>query len=171
MKTTIGILIGILFVGVLVFIARPEAKNNLAIVSANNDAHVLSGVGGLEVEGPSNYDFGRISMRAGKVSRQFKITNGGSEPAVISKIFTSCMCTAALLMKGEEKFGPYGMPGHVAVPTINVPLDSNEEAVVEVVFDPAAHGPAGVGRIQRTVTVENNGGQPIILSFVAVVTP
>ena len=63
------------------------------------------------------------------------------------------------------------MPGHAAVPIINVPMEPNEEVIVEVVFDPAAHGPAGVGRIQREVILENNAGQPVKLQFSALVKP
>ena len=63
------------------------------------------------------------------------------------------------------------MPGHGAIPRINQTINPNEEAVVEVVFDPAAHGPAGVGRIGRTVVIENNSGAPVELSFIALVTP
>jgi len=63
------------------------------------------------------------------------------------------------------------MPGHIAVPRINKSLNPGEEAIVEVVFDPTAHGPAGVGTIQRVVTIENNAGEPLELQFSAVVTP
>lgn len=59
----------------------------------------------------------------------------------------------------------------VFFPSINQTINPGEEASVEVVFDPAAHGPAGVGQIQRTVTIENNTGKPLELGFSAVVTP
>lgn len=35
------------------------------------------------------YDFGRISMKDGKVSRSFRLQNTGSEPALIRKLYTS----------------------------------------------------------------------------------
>ena len=81
------------------------------------------------------------------------------------------MCTTASLIIGDKQFGPVGMPGHGAIPTINQTINANEEATVEVVFDPAAHGPAGVGRIERIVTLENNAGRPVVLQFAALVTP
>ena len=81
------------------------------------------------------------------------------------------MCTTAALTAGGKKFGPYGMPGHGAIPKIDGVINPNEEAVVEVVYDPAAHGPAGIGRIQRTVTLENTAGQPVELQVAATVTP
>lgn len=81
------------------------------------------------------------------------------------------MCTSAALMMGGRRFGPYGMPGHGAIPRIDQTLNPNEEATIEVTFDPAAHGPAGVGKIQRTIIVENNAGQSLELNFTALVTP
>ena len=42
---------------------------------------------------------------------------------------------------------------------------------VEVVFDPTAHGPAGVGKIERVVTLENNSSSDLNIMFSAFVTP
>lgn len=162
-KTLIGISVGILVLGGLIWIARPDSQGNPTISAKSN--------GTLTIEEANNYDFGSISMAAGKVKHQFKIKNTSNEALVINKMYTSCMCTTAELMAGGKQFGPYGMPGHEAIPKIQGIVNPNEEATVEVVFDPAAHGPAGVGRIQRTITLENNAGQPVELSFSAIVTP
>lgn len=89
------------------------------------------------------------------------------------------MCTNATLLHGDpsagsgqvKKFGPFGMPGHGFVPKVNDAVNSGEEVSVEVVFDPAAHGSAGVGRIDRVVFVETESGLPLQLKFVAIVTP
>ena len=81
------------------------------------------------------------------------------------------MCTTATLKIGGRQKGPYGMLGHGFIPKINETLNSGEEALVEVVFDPAAHGPAGVGPIQRAIAIENNAGEPVELLFAAIVTP
>ncbi len=35
------------------------------------------------------YDFGRISMKDGKVSRSFRLKNTGNQPALIRKLYTS----------------------------------------------------------------------------------
>ncbi|MEK9154817.1 MAG: DUF1573 domain-containing protein [Patescibacteria group bacterium] len=164
-KTIIGIIVAVLVLGGFIWIARPDSQNSTsAALSAISN-------GTLTVEEANNYDFGTISMAAGKVKHQFKIKNTGSKGVNIEKIYTSCMCTTAVLMMDGKQFGPYGMPGHGAIPKINKTVNPNEEAVVEVVFDPAAHGPAGVGRIQRTITIENNAGQAIELLFAAIVTP
>lgn len=162
-KTIIGISVGVLVLGGLIWIARPGSQNDALSSTKSN--------GTLTVEEANNYDFGSISMAAGEVKHQFKIKNTSSEPVTINKIYTSCMCTTASLVIGDKQFGPYGMPGHAAVPKINQIINPNEEAAVDVTFDPAAHGPAGVGRIQRKIIIENNAGQPVELQFAAVVTP
>lgn len=170
-KIVVSIVVGVVILGGFIWIARPNGKSTLP-VSANTN-------GALMVQDASNYDFGSISMANGKVNHEFKIKNIGVEAVTISKVYTSCMCTTAVLIIGDpsvgsgqvKKLGPYGMPGHVFIPTIGETLNPNEEATVDVVFDPAAHGPAGVGKIERAVIVENNAGQPIELLFSAMVTP
>jgi len=162
-KKIIGIGIAVIVLGGLVWIARPDSQSSTA--------PSIKSSGTLVVEEANNYDFGTISMAAGEVKHIFKIKNTSNEAVTINKMYTSCMCTTATLTMGGEQFGPFGMPGHATVPRIDQTVNPNEEAVVEIVFDPAAHGPAGVGRIQRTVTIENNAGQPVELQFAAIVTP
>ncbi len=172
-KTIIGIILGVLVIGGLIWIARPaspELQRGESDEQSNNAVSATSD-GALTVEEANNYDFGTISMAKGIVKHSFKIKNTGSQAVTINKIYTSCMCTTASLMVGGKQFGPIGMPGHGAIPRIDQAINPGEEADVEVIFDPAAHGPAGVGRIQRVVTIENNIGQPVELSFSAVVTP
>ena len=162
-KTILLIAVAVLVLGGLIWIARPNSQNSEASSTPSN--------GALTIEEANNYDFGTISMAAGKVTHQFKIKNTGADAVTISKMYTSCMCTTATLLMGDKKFGPYGMPGHGTIPKINRIVNPNEEISVDVVFDPAAHGPAGVGRIQRAITIENNAGQSVELQFVAIVTP
>lgn len=119
------------------------------------------------------YDFGTISMAAGPVRRSFALLNTGTEPIAITKIITSCMCTKATLKYGGRSFGPFGMPGHGAVPSVRQEIMPGETAEIEAVFDPAAHGPAGTGAIRRIVTIETNSQTKpkLELSFAANVTP
>ena len=163
-KTTIiTILAVILIFGGIIWFGRPNLQNETALLSGKQ--------GQLIVEGVDNYDFGAISMAAGNVKHAFKIKNISNEAVTIDKMYTSCMCTTATLMMKDKQYGPYGMPGHGSIPKIGQNINQNEEAIIEVIFDPTAHGPAGVGRIQRTITIENNAGQPIELMFSAVVAP
>ena len=166
MKKTIIISIAaiILTIGGIIWIARPDSRDNAMSLPTN-------GNGTLIFDEANNYDFGTISMAAGNVKHAFKIRNTGNGAVIINKMYTSCMCTTATLMMGNKQYGPYGMPGHGAIPKIGQAINPNEEAIIEVIFDPKAHGPAGVGRIQRTITIENDAGQPVELMFSAIVAP
>lgn len=117
----------------------------------------------------SEFDFGNISMAKGSVSHIFRIKNNYLKPIKIDKIYTSCMCTTAIFKKDDKKYGPYGMPGHGFTPKINEIIEPNKEAQIEVIFDPKAHGLAGIGRIERVVYIEQENGiisELIIKAFV-----
>jgi len=108
----------------------------------------------------TSFDFGDVSMAAGKVSHDFVIRNDGSAAITAKKLFTSCMCTVAGLTVGDTRVGPFSMPGMGGpIPPIKVEILPGKEGIVRATFDPAAHGPAGVGRIDRVVTLETSDGQ------------
>lgn len=81
------------------------------------------------------------------------------------------MCTEATLVEGGERFGPFGMIGHGSIPEINRVIEPGREVTVEAVFDPNAHGPAGIGRADRVVSVLVGSGTIVKLKFTAYVTP
>lgn len=151
---------------VFVWMARPTGTSG----DQSNETVRKTGAITLKVSEKS-YNFGTISMAAGKVKREFKIKNEGQDAVTISKLYTSCMCTSAKLASRAGNFGPFGMPGHGIVPTISAAVEPGEEATVEVTFDPAAHGPAGVGRISRVVKIETETGGALELKIDANVTP
>ena len=112
-------------------------------------------------------------MKDGKASKVFKVRNPGEEDINLEKVSTSCMCTNAyILMPDGEKKGPFGMPGHGGfVPKANEIVKAGEEREIEVVYDPNAHGPAGVGMIDRFVYLEDESGNKLELEIKANVTP
>ncbi|MBI1819218.1 MAG: DUF1573 domain-containing protein [Nitrospirae bacterium] len=121
-----------------------------------------------------DFDFGTIAMKNGNVSKVFELKNDGAEPIVINKVYTSCMCTTAEITdaKGETS-GPYGMPGHGGgISTANVKVGAGETIKVKAIFNPAAHGPSGIGLANRTVFIETNSSQTpkVELNFRAMVT-
>lgn len=119
----------------------------------------------------SSFVFGEISMANGVVQHIFPLKNSETGDSLIGKIYTSCMCTtASLIVDGQEK-GPFGMPGHGPVPKINQTVKSGETAELKIEFDPAAHGPAGVGKITREIYLEIPGKGKQTFSFTAMVTP
>lgn len=161
-----SVLSGIVILAGLYWVSRLNSAPSEPV-----EANAVSSIGALSVE-ESSFDFGNISMAKGKVSHIFKVKNTGSEAVVLSKLYTSCMCTIASLKNGGSEQGPFGMLGHGYVPSFKEVLSPGGEAEVEVVFDPAAHGPAGVGKISRVVSLENNskGGQ-LDIEISANVTP
>ncbi len=156
---------GIILAALIGFIllARPASQPTPA-------SPVLGKNGALTAQ-ENNYDFGAISMAAGKVSKTFVIKNTGTDALAVNQLYTSCMCTEATLKIGGRSVGPFGMPGHGFAQRINETIQPNEEVMVEAIFDPAAHGPAGVGRIERAVYLENSAGKALELKFSATVTP
>jgi len=171
-KIIIGAGAVILFLGGLIIAAMPEpGASKSANVASRSTGSTVSTSGTLTAFA-TKFNFGSIPMSGGKVTHRYWIKNAGTEPLLIRKMYTSCMCTTAALVKSSgKKFDPVGMPGHTPIPTINEPMNPKEEAIVEVVFDPAAHGPAGIGPIDRVVTIENSAGRPLELAFAANVTP
>lgn len=168
-KNILGFAVALVVLFVVIFVAKPglNSQNNSALIL---DTASISSNGVLAAEIES-YDFGTISMKKGDVKYSLKIKNIGNEAVTIGKIYTSCMCTIASILTNGKKFGPYGMQGHGFIPKVGEIMEPGSEAKVEVVFDPNAHGPAGVGRIERVVIIENSAGRDLEFGFTALVTP
>ena len=137
----------ILVVGLVYLIASPKSQSKAEATVNQNQLVVDAG----------SFDFGIGNMKDGRVSHKFSIKNLGESLLVINKVYTSCMCTEAeVITSSGGRFGPYGMPGHGSLSTRRVEIAPNEDFVVEAIFDPAAHGPSGVGLASRTVYLETN---------------
>lgn len=121
----------------------------------------------------NSFDFGKVSMAKGEVSYDFLVKNSGIKPVSITKVYTSCMCTEAILrISSGKELGPYGMPGHGGfAPAINQIVMPGEEITVKAIFDPAAHGPAGIGEVFREIYIDTGADKPLTLSFKVNVTP
>lgn len=120
------------------------------ISAAENKIGTLTAVENL-------FDFGVVSMFKGKVQHVFKIKNYTDSPVEITKIYTSCICTEAILVSDQNSKGPFGMPGHGGLsPSLNETIKPGQEATIEVEVDPAAHGPEGTGKARKIVYIETN---------------
>lgn len=104
------------------------------------------------------HDFGTISMKNGKVSTVYILTNNSDSVIKTSKLFTSCMCTSAKFVQAGKESDEFGMPGHGFVPSMERSIAPGESVQIVATFDPAAHGPAGVGVIERVVRLETDAG-------------
>ena len=111
----------------------------------------------------SSFDFNTISMKDGNVSHQFEVKNEGKESVIIEKIYTSCMCTSAMIIDvSGKKWGAFGM--HSSSKT-KIEVDAGELIIVEAIFDPNAHGPSGVGLAERSIYLETNSAKSPKLEF------
>ncbi|MEK7156219.1 MAG: DUF1573 domain-containing protein [Patescibacteria group bacterium] len=119
------------------------------------------------------HDFGTISMKNGNVSKEFTVTNPTSEDITVKTVLTSCMCTNAFIVGADGSVkGPFGMPGHGgAVAPANETIAAGESRIIRVVYDPNAHGPAGVGRVDRFITLTDDSGRTLEYEIKANVTP
>ncbi len=167
----IGVLGFLIAISILIWISQ-EASSNEAKGKQQSNVQPNSQSAGSLSAGELSFDFGTVSMAQGVVKKEISLRASESGPVKISSIQTSCMCTSAILKRGDRTFGPFGMAGHGYVPPVNEELAAGEEAILEITFDPTAHGPSGVGRIDRVVTVESSGtARPIQINFGATVTP
>lgn len=166
MNKNILVGIGIIAVlGILFWLGRGNIND------PNNSANLSENVALNLAASEDYYNFGEISMAAGKISHDFKVKNSGAELVKIEKLYTSCMCTAAYFFQNGKKLGPFGMSGHGFVPPLRKIISPGEEVIISVTFDPAAHGPAGVGPIEREIYLEDKSGPLLTLGIGAKVTP
>lgn len=118
------------------------------------------------------HDFGEIPIDGGDVTSAFKLTNEADETVELAAVYTSCGCTTAVLEFADgSNAGPFGMPGHGAMPEIERRIEPGESFDVQVTFDPAAHGPQGVGHIMRAVNIHTRDGGTTELRITADVVP
>jgi hypothetical protein len=118
------------------------------------------------------YDFGTISMKNGNVTKEFTVMNPTDRDIVVPSLVTSCMCTKAFIVEPDGSVkGPFGMPGMGFVPKANETIKAGESRTIRVVYDPNAHGPAGVGPIDRFAILTDASGSELQLEIKALVTP
>ncbi|MDO8564644.1 MAG: DUF1573 domain-containing protein [bacterium] len=161
---------GAALLGALFFLGAPDGQRP---ASGAETPSAQAAVGASLLFSETAFDFGTISMEKGVVTHTFLITNtSSSSPITLTRIVTSCMCTEASLKTPSGTFGPFGMPGHGGVGgKLSHTIAAGESREIEVVFDPAAHGPSGVGRITRGVIIEEKGGGTNTIEISALVTP
>lgn len=108
------------------------------------------------------YEWENIDYGGGKASHRFTIKNDGTADLSIANLQTSCMCTTAqfvsssgnspiLAMHQKSQWQGTLAPGNVAD--------------IDVVFDPAYHGPQGVGPIERIVSFDTNDPKKPYVEF------
>lgn len=141
MKFTVIILVGTFLMAAGLIFGLPKLSQEEA------------GEGRIEIS-PLEYQAGRVSMAAGLVKHTFEVKNSGQGDLKISGIKTSCMCTTAKLRVEGEESPEFGMHNN---PTFwSEKIAAGQTGYLDVTFDPALHGPAGVGQVLRIIYLSTN---------------
>lgn len=121
---------------------------------------ILMDNGGIRASGgrielsPANIDLGTVSMVNGNITTTYQVKNIGEEALKIDRVWTSCMCTTAVLKVGDKISPAFGM--HDSSSLWSQEIKPGEEGLLEVTFDPALHGPEGVGQLTRAIYLSTN---------------
>ena len=110
----------------------------------------------------NRYDWGTIDLNGGIVSKSFAIEKKGLTPLKLYDVKTSCVCTTAQLRTASQTSPRFKM--HEKSSSV-FEVKPGETAELLVEFDPAFHGPSGVGPITRTITMNTNDVKNPVLSF------
>ena len=167
------VLILVLALGLLVWFSRLSESNTVSSASVSHAGGSLPDLGGERLSAKETiFDFGVISMANGKVGHVFEVSNLTDDDTVLSVVETSCMCTIAFIETASGKSGPFGMPGHGgSFARANQTIGAGQFVNIRVVYDPNAHGPAGIGQIERFIDLTEANGITLRLAIRAMVTP
>jgi len=136
------------------------------VSAAAGDGIVLPPGEGKLIAEPLTRDLGDVPIGGGKVQTSFMVRNDSDEAVRLVSVYTSCMCTTAVLaFEDGPKEGPFGMPGHDLPTSLDRSLGAGQTMEVEVTFDPAAHGPDAVGPVTRGIAIHLDDGEVLILQF------
>ena len=102
---------------------------------------------------PEPFNWGNIKINGGIVQAKFTLKNTSPRALKIAKLETSCMCTEASLKIGDQESPFFGMPGHAGNADWQAEIAPGAEASLTVKFDPAAHGPEGLGKVDRIARI------------------
>lgn len=135
-----------------VFVIGPSSKSTPTLTE-NAIAYTLD---------PTSFDWGNISFDGEIATKEFRIKNNGNDILKFYNIRTSCHCTKAQIVVGEEGSPYFGMSG---VSSWTGEVEPGKEAKLIVKFDQRYHGPQGVGPITRFVSVKTNDKATPELTF------
>jgi len=134
-------------------LTRPTADSQLGTSAAS---------GGKAEVPVTEFDWGTIDYGGGDAIAEFIINNPGSGPLSLSEVSTSCMCTTAQIIINDQK-SPFFVMHQKSSWIGQIP--PGVQAKLKVVFDPAFHGPSGVGPVVRQVVMKTNDPEHPKLEF------
>lgn len=154
-NSTIALVAGaIIVVGIFGIVAL---KSNNGSGNTSQAVAVTAPIEGELEFSEMTWSFGEIQMKDGIATRSIEVTNPTPNPITITNMETSCMCTKTQIVRANGKKGPIrGMAGHGGSTSLSETIAPGENVVLNVDFDPNAHGPNGTGPITRSVTMETD---------------
>ena len=113
----------------------------------NGQTEVIEPGDGVLATPVAEHDFGIVPVSKGIVSVEVPLVNIGEENLVISFLDSSCGCTTARVINGENSGPVFGMSSHGKSPrdwkTI---IEPEKQAILKIYYDPSVHsdfrGPA-----------------------------
>lgn len=120
--------------------------------------------GALAEVDKTSVEWGQIQYSGGKVKAAYRITNNGTETLKLYGATTSCACTSGTITVNGKVSPPFGM--HDPMSGV-IEVSPGKDATVEALFDPAFHGPSGIGSITRITTIQTNDPSHQTLSLQA----
>ncbi len=135
-----------------VYVLSSTASSPIVTVSQNAKVQVDK----------KSFDWGQIPYSGGNATKTFTVKNTGTDILKLSNIKTSCTCTKADISINGKKSPSFSM--HTSSGWVGE-VNPGKEAQLMVVFDPAFHGPQGVGPIERLISVQTNDIQNPNLEF------
>lgn len=137
------ILITVIILGSGVFVLSSTTSTNQITASQNARVSVDE----------KTFDWGNIPYSGGNAVKTFTIKNTGTDTLKLTNIKTSCTCTKAQIVvdgKSSPYFSMHSTSGWVGE------VLPGRQAQLTVIFDPAFHGPTGVGPMERLISLQTN---------------
>lgn len=137
----------------LILFGLPILAFSLLVFKTSQPDPTASEIKGLESTPPA-YNLGDIPRLEGFVLKEYVLKNTTDQPMKLSRITTSCMCTKTKAIVDGKETAFFGMEsqGDKNAP-VNLEIKSGQEIKIIFQFDPNAHGPKGIGPIDRSVSL------------------
>lgn len=153
-KLVIGlIVITVLILGGGIYVLSASSTPPVKITSSQNAK--------VSVD-QKTFDWGNIPYSGRNATKTFTIKNTGTDVLQLTGVKTSCVCTKAQISI-DGKTSPY-FSMHSTSAWVGE-IAPGKEAILSVIFDPAFHGPTGVGPVERLISLQTNDSQNPSLEF------
>lgn len=142
--TSIVLAVTVVFVLGFAFLQKSSPKTQGEVLSESEAASI-------QIDSQLQ-DWGQVPINGGVITKEFVFSNPTEKTLLLKKIVTSCMCTTAAVEVNGKSTRFFGMEMSMDKnPPVNMEIPAGASAKAIVRFDPAAHGPEGVGPFERTV--------------------